>query len=225
MGFLSGWRLWAALGILLLLVAVGWKILDWRAKAQKLDEVRQDAQKIEEQHKADEARMLMDLAAERTRTQQFSDLAQALGLQLATARAVRQQTREEVAALPPDQLERRIQSDLKVRRPEDSTAAFYPEELREIAHAVSEYPLALAELKKMDERLAAVEHKCGSQQKQIEILEQGYTTLKGHYVTLYNSIGVKKRTPKCLWLWKCGTRTLPTPAPEDLEVKSAAPQP
>lgn len=243
----GNWKMLAIVGGLVFLVIAGWVILGWRADAERLKKVREEAEQVEKQRKADEALLRQQLEAEqgirleaerreneaRAQAQQMAALAQQLGAQVGALGARQTAVRREVEGLPAAELERRIQTDLGLRRVDDARPGFYPEELRGLAHCTSEYPLCQQKTGLLEQRLTALEGQLQAQGAQIAALgdqvasekrsrvawEQGYTNLKGHYVTLYNSIGVKKRSLKCLGLWKCGTRTLPTPNPAELAIQ------
>lgn len=243
---LRGWRLYAAIGAGVVLLVLVWKVYGWKRDAERLADARAAAEQVEMQRKASEAQMQHELTAEkeirleaeqreaqaRAQAREFASLAQHLGQQAAQLATRQQQVQTEINALStPAEFELRIKQDLALRRPEDmARPGFVVDELKLIAQAVADRPIILERLEKVEGRtvalagqvdaqkgeLKAVQEQLASEKRARASLERGYGELTGYYVTLYNSIGVKKRSGKCLYLWKCGEKKLPTPAPAEL---------
>lgn len=245
----GNWKLLAILAALVFLVIAAWAVLGWYRAAQKLKEVQETAEQVEKARQASEADMKAQLAAEadkrieaegrelaaQQQAWQMAELARQFGAQAAALAGRQAEIRREIAALQtPQELEVRIKRDLGLRHPDDlNRPGFLKDELAAMAQAVSEYPVAMQRLDELEKKVGALDRQLAAQGEELQAvrdqlaserrsraaLEQGYTELKGHYVTLYNSIGVRKRSPRCLWLWKCADNKLPTPKPEDLAIE------
>ena len=241
----KNWKLLAIVGGAVLLLLVLWKVDSWRRAAAQLEEARQTAEETRKTQEADEALMNRKLELEadarraaeqreadaRIQAQQMAELARSLGSQIGAVTARQQRISSELALLnTPAEFEARIKADLAIRRPADTRPGFLREEFSEMAHRVANFPPLEEKYGLLEKRFSVLEGQVGAQQQEISAvreqlasekrsraaLEEGYGKLKGHYVTLYNSIGVKKRAWKCFGIWKCGTRTLPTPAPTEV---------
>lgn len=104
-------------------------------------------------------------------------------------------------------------------------------ELRSIAHCVTEYPLCRQENEKLREKVDALEDRVGAVEQKAEAIREqldatqsmvqaweGFTmgVVLPSYQRAVDAIGLKKRSPKCLWIWKCADKKLPVPRPDEL---------
>lgn len=145
----------------------------------------------------------------------------ALVMALAAQRATATQTVERVA--DSDLHAYNIQT-LALRDPHDSTTCYNPTEERAIASAVTQYPLCQRSVTESSKEIDALRSQVAAVNDKVSALgveltaEKSYTSqLFNYYVTLYNDQAPSYRAAKCLGLWKCGKRTIPTPKPETLK--------
>lgn len=155
--------------------------------------------------------------------------AESLGRELARAVASIQQQRTQavhtVSALPDSGLRPYIIQTLGLRAVGDDTPGFIPSEERAIAKCVADQPLCAKQVETQREQIAKLEEGQAAQQDQIAALNQKYdaladysTRLEATYTAIWNAWPRKRRSPKCLWIWKCGKGPkIPTPDPETLK--------
>lgn len=184
----------------------------------------------------------------RAQARRFAGLAERLGEQVENLSRERESARREVDALPEEQLHGRITQGLGLRRADDAYPGFYAPELRALALCVGELPLCQRQTAKLSEqvgileqRVSAVEQEAAAIREQLEATKgmvrawEGYTkgVVLPSYQRAVDAIGLRKRSPKCLWLWKCADKKLPVPRPEELaaqapegkETEDGSPQP
>lgn len=144
----------------------------------------------------------------------------ALAAAVSTLASQRQSVVESVNRMPDSAIHGYIVQQLNLRPQGDTTAGYLPAEERELARCVADRPLCQEQVKKQEAQIAELREGQRAQQQQIDaqgqkysVLEAGYNRLQGYYTTLANLYPRKKRSGKCIWLWKCGEQKLPTPEP------------
>jgi hypothetical protein len=133
--------------------------------------------------------------------------------------------RAQVQQMTDSNLHPYITEKLGVRPGNDLAGGYYPAEERKIAECVTDYPLCkkqndeyVKQTDELREQTSALNDRMDGLTKQVAAL-QGYSaTLEGHYALLYNQLGVKKRGPQCLWIWKCAPSKITAPSPAELKV-------
>lgn len=98
-----------------------------------------------------------------------------------------------------------------------------PDPERAVAERVVAVPLlvrqnrALAgQVEKLGETVRALQDQVGALEARDRARAAYTAQLEGWYAQLYNLHPPRKRSPKCLWLWRCARAPLPVPAPAEL---------
>jgi hypothetical protein len=94
---------------------------------------------------------------------------------------------------------------------------------RDLAACVAERPALESQVKEQDAKIAELSNAIAETKREnlatVDMLnsQQAYTTqLERDYVSLYNWQSPKIRAAKCMYLWKCGRKLIPFPAPNAL---------
>jgi hypothetical protein len=224
-----GRRLAIAAGILAAVLVLAWHFHHvWvnEGKEQQRGTDVEDTHKTLELEHATFAKVL-DAESEKYRaaTQVLAQATDALARadqtirDLATARqtASQQVARLSDAALPGD-------LRLKLNVAPLATGPLLPAELRAADAIVSDYPILKKENEARTTAEAAANAKVSALSDQLGAVEAerdaAFTwsdTLMGAYVQAYNAVPRARRSPACLWLWKCGAgKKLPIPKPAEL---------
>jgi hypothetical protein len=132
--------------------------------------------------------------------------------------------RRQVAALPDGGLHAYVRSTLNLTP--DVQGPYTPAEERAIADAVTTAPKlqqqneALAgQVGKLTENVNALADKVSAIVDREQARAVYTNELERDYRTLYNLHPPRKRSPKCLWAWRCTDNKLAVPAPAELETK------
>lgn len=153
--------------------------------------------------------------------------AESMAIQLAAIVAQAQQRQDaaakKVSATPDAELHQLNVSTIGARAKDDTTPGYTAQEERVIANVLQQYPEVVKanqaqteQLKKLTERVDALDAGTKLQDARFEKLA-GYTgRLEGYYADLWNSYPHKYRSVKCLGLWRCGNRTIKAPPPDAL---------
>jgi hypothetical protein len=143
----------------------------------------------------------------------------ALRGQLASLEAKQREAASQVASLSDSSLRGYIETKL-------GGSLDDPTVLRKDAQIITDYPI-------IQEQLAAEKAIASNQAQQIQALNEdrhalsqqvdSYQTftlqLLQHYKVLYDAAQGKRRSPKCLWVWKCGApKKLSIPSPAELKI-------
>ena len=137
-----------------------------------------------------------------------------------------------VARVTDNNLEREIIRILGLRHPDAvGVAGLVPTEQRTILSVLTDYPILKEENGEMKQKVSALGEQVGAMNDRIDAMEirQGATEeqrdlwkayggrMDTHYRDAVNAIGRRKRSAKCLYLWKCTDKTLTIPTPEELQ--------
>jgi hypothetical protein len=116
----------------------------------------------------------------------------------------------QVSQLPDSELRSDIIHKLSVRAANDMTACYLPSEERVLDNAITQYPLCVQGKAVLTEQVTTKEHEvqdqvvmASSKQATIDALQVYITQLEKDYKVLYDQHPPKKRSIKCLFIWKC----------------------
>lgn len=206
-------------------------------EAQKQESTQETKQQIEEFRKAADAefeRLSAEVAREReeARAQRLASerrdsvLVQTIG-SLANQR---QSSLTAVGAIPDADLHARVVQSLALRSPsETSVSCFTPREERKILETLTDYPACQKQTQLQTEQIAEIRTQVASLRDEVKAVEQQAQAERQlrqryaeFYATAYNLLRQKKRSWKCLGLWRCGKEpTLPVPSPDTLSPSPA----
>ncbi len=137
----------------------------------------------------------------------YAARAQALAGQLVSRRA-------QVAALPPDQLHAAALAEVR----QHPLAGENPDPERAIVERVFAAPILAAQnrelagqIGELGKQVAALGDQVGALEERDRARVEYERRLEEAYVRLYNLHPPRKRSPKCLYLWKCADNKLPVP--------------
>ena len=256
-GFLAtalGRRILAGLGVALLLgfVALRIYVAGGNAREQKVRaEETEKAEQLRQQDRAELESKLAEAAereaAARTReaeaVKRFEDalrLVDRATERLANIQTERTAEHARVDALPDNLLTPHIWRAIGIRRADDPTSGFYPDELRYLARCTTDWPLCQqqaealqekvagldGEVKALSDQVRAVTDRAEATAAKVEAFTDYTINLERYYVDAYNALPRRARSPKCLWIWKCRDKSLPVPSPAEVEaLRPQAPPP
>jgi chromosome segregation ATPase len=90
---------------------------------------------------------------------------------------------------------------------------------RELADCVTQLPLCEQQNEKQGEKIKEMDGKIVDLDSQITTLGSYTDRLHGYYAAVWNEASRPKRSPKCLYLWKCARPQIKQPSPEELKPK------
>ncbi len=248
-----GRRLMVGTGIALVLAIAVWRIYVAGGNARE-QKVRADVtEKADVQRKQDRAQ-LNELLAESSEREAAARLREAEAVKRfedamrlvdrATERLANIQTERTAAharidSLPDNLLTPHIWRAIGIRRPEDPSPGFYPDELRYLARCTTDWPLCQqqaqalqekvggleGEIKALGEQVQAVTDRAQATADKVDAFVEYTVKLERYYVQAYNALPRKKRAAKCLFLWKCNDKSLPVPTPADVAALRPTVQP
>lgn len=149
---------------------------------------------------------------------------------LANIQTERTAAHARVDSLPDNLLTPHIWRAIGIRRPEDPSPGFYPDELRYLARCTTDWPLCQQQAQALQEKAGLREGQIKALGEQVEaIIDRAQATadkvdafvdytvkLERYYVQAYNALPRRSRSAKCLFLWKCRDKSLPVPTPADV---------
>ena len=226
----SKWGLRISAGVLVLTALFFWGRAQKNAGKEegKQEAAQETKESLEQMRQADRAQTQQQLEGLRELIDQYKEAfneSQQRQAQLAQANALlsqqRQTVQEGVTKLPDSELHSYIVQQLGLRPVGDRAQGYSFAEERELAKCVSDRPLCIQQVEKQRQQIAELQEGQRAQGQEIKAQQQrfdllgAYTDrLQGYYVTLYNLYPKKKRSAKCLWLFRCGKeKPLPTPEP------------
>ncbi len=125
----------------------------------------------------------------------------------------RQAGTDQVAKLPDSEVHPDIVAKLGLRPSGDQTPGYLPKEERAIDNAVTQYPLLqnqvdnlFKQVQQSQDDVEAQKDKVKAKQEVIDAQEAYRRTLEAGFKQLFDLHPPKYRSPKCLFIWKCGTR-------------------
>lgn len=131
--------------------------------------------------------------------------------------------RAEVKSLKDGDLHAYNVQKIGLRKDGEANSCYTGAEERAISDAVVAAPLLNQKVSQIEADMQEVRGQVGAAKAEIAGLNQKVTALATYtnelekdYTTLYNLNPPKRRSPKCLWLWKCGKKRLPVPDPKEL---------
>jgi hypothetical protein len=183
--------------------------------AKDLARSNADAEVAEADARASRARA--ETEQSNARAEMFRNQAQAFAGQLA---GIRQQIR----TVPDVELHPRNVATIGLRPPGQANACYTGAEEREIAGCLEQQPVIQRRLEALEGRAAALEQTIKSQGDEIRAgndklaaRERQLVSYDLAFTQLYNLHPPRYRSAKCLWITKCGKRTLPVPSPAELK--------
>lgn len=200
-------------------------------EAQKQESTQETKAQVEEFRKAaeEEYRRIATaseqaIAAAQERTRMSEARESNLVKTLASLSQSRAQSAERVNSLPDTALHSAIVSALGVRDATESPSCFTFREERKILETLTDYPACQKQTQLQTEQIAEIRTQVASLRDEVKAVEQQAqaekqlrTRYAEFYATAYNLLRQKKRSGKCLFLWKCGKEpTLNIPAPDNL---------
>ena len=234
MSFLSliplPWRIGILSGALLL--GVWWVYRSGKEagkEAQKQESTQETKAQIEEFRKAAEAEyQRISTASEaaireaQVARQASEGRERALVSTLSTLAQQRSDAIRQVQAVPDNQLRSAIVERLALRPVGVEVACYTPSEERKILEAVTDYPPCQKQTQLQSEQIAEIRTQVASLRDEVKAVEQQAQAEKQlrqryaeFYTTAYNLLRQKKRSGKCLFLWKCGKEpVLSIPKPD-----------
>lgn len=244
----NNWKLLAILAAVIFLIIAAWTVLGWYHAAQRLEQAQDtvgESVPVEEEQRSQLVSTVTDAGAIQQQLEQerlaaadrerlLQEALRRRDAQIDRLLARQSQERARVDALREEELQPEIVMRLGLRRPEDSNPNFYAHELKALAQCVNQYPLCQERLAERDSQVQELRQQMHEVKTQVSAIAgkleqeerktQAYQTyslqLLGHYREAVNAIGLKKRSGKCLFLWKCGERKLPVPRPEELQAEA-----
>lgn len=225
--------LYAGIGIAVLIaVGVIYKRGVDSGKAAQKEEMVADAKvQMEEVRKAAEAEFQRISTASEAAIQEARLSRQAsenrekvLVSSLANLAQQRTQIQQSVSQVPDSALRDSIVRNLGIRTESDNTTYYLPSEERRILEILTDYPLARKETAALSQQvlevkagLQALKDELAATAKQAEAERALRQTYSQVYTQAFNLLRQKKRSPKCLFLWKCGKEPLLSlPSPDSL---------
>jgi hypothetical protein len=131
-----------------------------------------------------------------------------------------------VAAIADSDLHGYVLGALNLRAIGDKSPGYLPVEERALAGCVTQYPLCQKQVETEKEKLAleqkntAASDQVGTARLEAIKAKDAYIgQLEAKFAALYNLHPPKFRSPRCLWLWRCGTRKVSGPSVSAPEVK------
>ena len=226
----SKWGLRISAGVLVLTALFFWGRAQKNAGKEegKQEAAQETKESLEQMRQADRAQTQQQLEGLRELIDQYKEAfneSQQRQAQLAQANALLSQQRQTVAEgvtkLPDSELHSYIVQQLGLRPVGDRAQGYSFAEERELAKCVSDRPLCIQQVEKQRQQIAELQEGQRTQGEQLKAQQQrfdvlvGYTDrVEGYYTTLWNLFPKKKRSAKCLWLFRCGKeKPLPTPEP------------
>jgi TolA-binding protein len=128
----------------------------------------------------------------------------------------RQQATQAVAVMTKDQVDARIDWALG-RSP--GASEYTLDDKRRIAECFTQLPLCNKENVQYQTEIGALEEKQVTSEKKYDTLTTYTVNLERNYTELWNEKALPKRSPKCLYLWKCSRPKISQPNPADLKPK------
>lgn len=234
MSFLSliplPWRIGILSGALLL--GVWWVYRSGKEagkEAQKQESTQETKAQIEEFRKNAEAeyQRLTTLNQEAVaQAQQLNREAQAREAKLLNSlQSLSRERSDNLQALqrvPDSGLHQAVVSTLGIRHVSDTASCYTPAEERKILEAVTDYPPCQKQTQLQSEQIAEIRTQVASLRDEVKAVEQQAQAEKQlrqryaeFYTTAYNLLRQKKRSGKCLWMFKCGKEpVLSIPKPD-----------
>jgi hypothetical protein len=221
----------AVLAVLLAVGIVYKRGVDSGKGQQKVESDASWSKAAEEQRQRDEA--IHDGLVAKADSAKDKALEVALGaLQRAEANArtleslakQRNESNQAVSRIEDSALHQYIVDSLKLRAPDDRTLSFTFREERELARIVTDYPLAQKTVETLGQQAtelknqsSALREAVAASERRVEAEVQYNAKLLGYYSQLYNAFPRRKRSWKCMGLWRCGSeKKLSFPLPQDL---------
>lgn len=177
-----------------------------------------------------------ELEADR-RASQFASLAQSATAAINGIQLQRDQARSKIDSLTPDQYQPAIVAELGMRRADDANPSYYQEEEKEILVRVTDNPKLRSQLEETNTRVDALVGQVAELQVKGSASEEKFDALAGQlaarveqlaaslqwgdanadaYTKVWNMLGKKKRSARCLYVWKCAPKRIDAPAPSQL---------
>jgi hypothetical protein len=153
-------------------------------------------------------------------------------IRLSNLERSRAQAAARVARVSDDNLEIEIKRTLGLRHENALAVPGYSKtEQRVILNVVTDYPIILKKNEEfkgkvdalgeqvgaMNDRIDAMETRQRGTEEQRDLWKSYGARMDVHYRDAVNAVGRRKRSSKCLWLWKCTDKTLTIPTPEELQ--------
>lgn len=139
---------------------------------------------------------------------------------------------EQVSRVTDEDLEDQIKRTLGMRN-EDTMAVpgLFLTEQRTILSVLVDYPIVKDENAELTDKVAALGEQIGAMDDRIGAMETMHRAVEEqrdlwqrygdrmdiHYRDAVNAIGRRKRSAKCLYLWKCTDKKIGVPTPEELQ--------
>jgi hypothetical protein len=201
------------IGVFLLLIAVRQHYINIGKDAGRQEVQQQSANMLEDARKADRAateKVLADSAAEMKRQAEFAQAQQLAFLQLV---AQRQTAANQVAGMTPSQVEDAIARALGKKPGEQDSE----QDRRTIASCLFQMPLCERQVLAQADQIKADEKQLAAAKESSDALAGYATRLEKTYADLWNLKAGKRRSAKCLFLWRCSREHIDAPDPETLK--------
>jgi small-conductance mechanosensitive channel len=163
-----------------------------------------------------------DLAGSQARESQYAQTAKTLAAQLGQVNAQSAAASARVQQLPDTALFGDIREQLHQLSPNDPQPFTYGE-LRVIDNDVTQLPLRDTAIAKLTDTVKADEGQIAAAADSFKAMTaerdawQGFgTQVEQLYIRAYNALDRRKRSARCLWVWKCTDKKLSFPAPTTL---------
>lgn len=188
---------------------------------QQIETLRRNAE-AEFQKVSTEAQQAIASARESLRVAESRE--RGLALALNTLSQSRSESLQSVRQVEDGKLHGAIVQSLALRSPSENTSCFTPSEERKILETLVDYPACQQQTQLQTEQIAEIRNQVTALRGEVKAVEQQAqaekqlrTRYAEFYTTAYNLLRQKKRSPKCLWLFRCGKEpVLSVPAPENI---------
>jgi hypothetical protein len=205
-------------GLIVVALVIGYSIMRQHFINQGKEQGQQETEQraadaLEEARKADRAKTAEILNANATEMKyqrELSEAAQLAFMQLATQR---QTATAQIASMTASQVEDAINRALGKKPGEQETE----QDRRTIANCLVQLPFC-------EKQVAAKQDEVNAKAKELEKSQSSLDTLTGYtvrleqtYTNLWNLKAEKKRSVKCMFLWKCSRPHINAPNPDELK--------
>lgn len=210
---------WAQYAVMVLALLAAWYFvrrhyIEEGKKQGQQEQAQQNNADVQDQHKAGQEATSKQLEViQQQITVILSQQAQQQQL-IMTLATQRQQATQQVASATPAQVESIINAALGRQQGAQDT----PEDRRKFADCLTQLPLCEKQVLADTELISSTQKLAETRKNQYETLSNYTVSLEGWYAQIWNNAAEPKRSPKCLYLWKCSRAHLKAPDPGTFKI-------